>query len=80
MMALSEGIGRLGGRVERHGDGLTVLPARLKGAVIDPHGDHRIAMALAVIGLVVSDVTIMSPGVVDKTWPGFWAMLDDLSR
>jgi 3-phosphoshikimate 1-carboxyvinyltransferase len=47
--------------------------------IVDPHGDHRIAMALAPIGLVVPGLAVDDPGVVDKTWPGFWAMLDDLA-
>jgi 3-phosphoshikimate 1-carboxyvinyltransferase len=46
--------------------------------VIDPHGDHRIAMAMATAGVRVEEISVSTPSVVDKTWPGFWAFLDGL--
>jgi 3-phosphoshikimate 1-carboxyvinyltransferase len=51
----------------------------LRGARIDPHGDHRIAMAFAVAGLVADDgVVIEDPGCVDVSFPGFFARLAGL--
>jgi len=38
----------------------------------NPHRDHRIAMALAVAGLVVPGVRVAEPGCVAKSWPDFW--------
>ncbi len=38
-------------------------------AVIDPEGDHRIAMATAIMG---RDIRILTPEVVDKSFAGFW--------
>ena len=50
------------------------LPTRPAPAVaLDPAGDHRIAMALAVAGLVASGVRIADPTCVAKSWPEFWA-------
>jgi len=40
---------------------------------LDPAGDHRVAMALAVAGCAVPGVRITNPGCVAKSWPGFWA-------
>lgn len=40
---------------------------------LDPHGDHRIAMALAVAGCVVPGVRIANPTCVVKSWPEFWS-------
>jgi 3-phosphoshikimate 1-carboxyvinyltransferase len=40
---------------------------------LDPAGDHRVAMALAVAGCVVPGVRILNPGCVAKSWPEFWA-------
>jgi 3-phosphoshikimate 1-carboxyvinyltransferase len=40
---------------------------------LDPAGDHRVAMALAVAGCAVPGVRITDPGCVAKSWPGFWA-------
>jgi 3-phosphoshikimate 1-carboxyvinyltransferase len=50
----------------------------LQGGVIDPAGDHRIAMAFAVAGLAVAGVTILDPGCVGKSFPGFFTVLDSL--
>ncbi len=38
----------------------------------NPRGDHRMAMALAPLSLVCEQVTIEDPGVVTKSYPGFW--------
>jgi 3-phosphoshikimate 1-carboxyvinyltransferase len=75
--ALCEAIGRLGGEAEPLADGLVVRPHPLRGADIDPRGDHRIAMAFAVAGLRVEGVRILDPGCVSKSYPGFW---DDFER
>ncbi len=40
-------------------------------------GDHRIAMAMALVGLRRPGLRIANPGVVAKSYPGFW---DDLGR
>jgi 3-phosphoshikimate 1-carboxyvinyltransferase len=45
---------------------------------VDTYGDHRIAMAFSLVGLAHPGIEIEGPEVVDKTWPGFWDMLDSL--
>jgi 3-phosphoshikimate 1-carboxyvinyltransferase len=77
--AITSEMRRLGGRVEVAGESLRVEPSQLRGGVIDPHGDHRIAMAMACAGTAVEGVSVASPHVVDKTWPDFWKFLDLLS-
>lgn len=47
--------------------------ARLQGAAIDTHDDHRIAMSFAVAGLVIPGVLIADQGCVAKSFPDFWA-------
>jgi 3-phosphoshikimate 1-carboxyvinyltransferase len=57
------------------GDDLVVTPAPAEGfsgACIQTYSDHRIAMSLALAGLRVSGVTILDPGCVGKTYPGYW--------
>lgn len=39
---------------------------------VDAHGDHRIAMSLALAGLRRPGVSIADPEVVGKSYPGFW--------
>ncbi|HSF38784.1 MAG TPA: hypothetical protein VLT87_03260, partial [Thermoanaerobaculia bacterium] len=45
---------------------------------IDPRGDHRIAMSLALAGLRRPGVVVTSPGVVSKSYPEFWRDLEIL--
>ena len=77
--AISTEIRRIGGGAVVDGDSLVIEPSELSGAVIDPHGDHRIAMAMATAGTMVADIRVANPLVVNKTWPGFWAFLESLS-
>ena len=62
------------------GDDLVVTPAPREGfraARIETYGDHRIAMSMALAGLMVPGVTILDPGCVAKTYPDYWR---DLGR
>jgi 3-phosphoshikimate 1-carboxyvinyltransferase len=45
---------------------------------IDPRGDHRIAMALALVNLRRRGITVEHPEVVGKSYPGFWRDLERL--
>jgi 3-phosphoshikimate 1-carboxyvinyltransferase len=74
--ALVSEIEKVGGVVTVEGDSLLIEPAPLHGAVIDPHGDHRIAMAMACAGARVPGISIADPHVVNKTWPEFWGLFD----
>ena len=44
---------------------------------VDPRGDHRIAMSLALVGLRRPGVVIDHPEVVAKSYPEFWRDLDE---
>lgn len=78
LSALENELRRLGGGAEVQGDTLVVTPGELHGAEIATYGDHRMAMAFALVGLVVEGVSIADPGVVDKTWPDYFRMLEAL--
>jgi 3-phosphoshikimate 1-carboxyvinyltransferase len=53
-------------------DSITIHGGRpLHGARIDPHNDHRIAMAFAIAGLAVGDQTIEDEACVAKSFPDF---------
>jgi 3-phosphoshikimate 1-carboxyvinyltransferase len=43
---------------------------------IHTYADHRIAMSFALAGLLVDGISILDPGCVAKTYPGYW---DDLA-
>ncbi len=79
MSAMSNVLSSLGGSVSIEDECLVIRPAPLVGATIDPHGDHRIAMSCALVGLRVDGVSVADPAVVNKTWPGYWEMLEKLA-
>jgi 3-phosphoshikimate 1-carboxyvinyltransferase len=64
---------KLGAVVEERPDGFRVEgPQRLRGAVVDGHGDHRVAMAMAVAGLCAGGETIVeNAACVTDSFPGF---------
>lgn len=68
----------LGADVRVDEDSIEVEPSPLHDGVIDPHGDHRIAMAFSVLSAAGVGLTILDPATVDKTWPGYWKSLDNL--
>jgi 3-phosphoshikimate 1-carboxyvinyltransferase len=78
LAAVAENLRRMGAEVEEFPDGLRV-PGRqkLRGAEIDPHDDHRIAMAFAVAGLVAEGNTIIKNSkCVDISFPDFFETLE----
>ena len=79
LAAMQSELTKLGARVWVEQDALAIERGELAPAAIDPHGDHRVAMSCALVGLVVEGVEVQNPGVANKTWPGFWGMLDALA-
>jgi len=65
---------RLGAHVEELPDGLAIEGvASLTGARCESHGDHRLAMALGVAGLLARGETIIDgAGAAEVSYPGFW--------
>jgi 3-phosphoshikimate 1-carboxyvinyltransferase len=71
---LVEGLSTLGARARALPDGLVIEgPTRWSGGHIDEHGDHRIALAFALAGLVSgAAVDIKEEAFVNVSWPEFW--------
>lgn len=77
--AMTGGLVRMGVRCELVGDTLTIEGGSPKGCVIDPWGDHRIAMAFSILGLAAEgETTILDAECVSKSYPGFWGDLEAL--
>jgi 3-phosphoshikimate 1-carboxyvinyltransferase len=80
--ALSQGLRRMGARVEEFPDGLRVegcSAGKLRGSEVDSHGDHRIAMALAVAALGAEGQTaIRDAECVSVSFPEFFTTLERL--
>jgi 3-phosphoshikimate 1-carboxyvinyltransferase len=68
----------LGVLVDELPDGLTIHPSVSHAGNVDTHHDHRLAMSIALIGLVTPGVVINDPMVVTKSWPEYWNMLGAL--
>ena len=60
---------------------MTIYPpdkGDIRGATIETYGDHRMAMSLAIIGLVTPGIVIANPDCVNKTFPDFFTLLRSL--
>lgn len=78
--AVASGLRALGGDVTEYADGLRIRPVPLHGGVVDAAGDHRIAMAFSILGLLVPGVAIDGADAVSKTFPGFFDMVRELGH
>jgi 3-phosphoshikimate 1-carboxyvinyltransferase len=79
---LAAGLREMGADVEEFPDGLRVAgrsAGQLRGAKVDPQGDHRIAMALSVAALgAKGDSVIRDAECVGVSFPEFFATLERL--
>lgn len=70
--AMAEGLRALGIQVDESPDGAVVYGGRFDGGTVQSHGDHRIAMSLAIAGSVASGpVVVENVAAVDTSFPGF---------
>lgn len=73
-------LSKLGARIEELPDGMIIEGAPLRGATVESYGDHRMAMSLAVAGLVAAGETfIQGAEVVEISDPDFWHTLEKLA-
>jgi 3-phosphoshikimate 1-carboxyvinyltransferase len=67
---------KMGASIEETEDGLKVRQSQLKGACVNSHGDHRLAMSLIVAGLGANgDTEVQGIECINKSYPTF---LEDL--
>jgi 3-phosphoshikimate 1-carboxyvinyltransferase len=78
--AMAEGLASMGADITAEDDGWTIRGRRdLEGARVRSFGDHRVAMALAVAGLLADGVTeIEGAECVEISYPGFFDQLESL--
>lgn len=82
----SDRLGDLAAELNAAGAAVTVEPDGLRierapgwhGAELATHHDHRLAMAFGVLGTVVPGIVVADPGVVSKSWPGYWDARQDI--
>jgi 3-phosphoshikimate 1-carboxyvinyltransferase len=69
----------MGGEIEEFEDGMVITGGRnLKGAKLESYGDHRIAMAFAIAGLLAEEgqTTIANTACVSTSYPTFTQHLE----
>ncbi len=73
LAAISKELGKMGADITDGEDNITITGGGLSGARIDPHNDHRIAMACAVAGLNADGETVIeNSDCVKKSYPEFF--------
>ena len=74
-------LSRLGAKIEPLPDGMVIYGGRpLSGTEVDSHLDHRLAMSLAVAGLVAKgETTIEHAQVAQVSYPAFWQSLQQIT-
>ncbi len=87
LAAVATELRRAGVTVDELPDGLRIVgdpdlvsPPGSPAIPVDTYDDHRIAMSLALVGLRRGGLSIRSPAVVAKSYPGFWCDLERLCR
>ena len=79
--AIAAELGRMGARVSERPDGLQIHGGtRLRGATVSSGGDHRMAMALVVAGLLADGETVVEDtDCIATSFPGFLDTLNALA-
>lgn len=82
LRSMADGLRRLGADVDEFPDGVRITgPTVLRPAVVDAYGDHRVAMALAIAGLLADRPTeIVGGESASVSYPGFFTQLAIVAR
>jgi len=77
--AMASGLRALGITVDESPDGAVVHGGRFSAGTVQSHGDHRIAMSLAIAGSIASGpVRIDDVAAVNTSFPGFCATMSEI--
>jgi 3-phosphoshikimate 1-carboxyvinyltransferase len=80
LRAVAVNLRRMGAQLEERQNGWVIPgPQRLYGAVLESFGDHRIAMAFSIAGLIAQGATVIEGAEwVDISYPGFYDDLESI--
>ncbi|MDA1189797.1 MAG: 3-phosphoshikimate 1-carboxyvinyltransferase [Chloroflexi bacterium] len=78
--ATVEGLSALGANIQERTDGMVIVGGNpLTGTEVNSYGDHRIAMTMAIAGLIAKgETTIHGAEAAGASYPRFWDTLDSL--
>ena len=80
--AVVEQLRRIGGHIRATRDGFRIkgVPARLRGGVVNSHGDHRLAMLGAIAGVAsIEGVELRGAEAAAVSFPGFFEVLEQIA-
>ena len=79
--AIVQELCKMGASVQELSDGFLIEGGSLYGAAVDSHGDHRIAMSLAVAACLCSagETVITGAEAASISYPGFWEDLKSMT-
>jgi 3-phosphoshikimate 1-carboxyvinyltransferase len=79
--AIAAELRKMGVKIEEYPDGMSIDGSEsLLGAEVESHGDHRIAMAMAVAAMIAEGNTVIhGASAVDISFPEFFSILKRLS-
>ena len=69
---------RLGVKCEEIGDDIIIEPSCPHPAEVETYNDHRMAMGFSLIGIKVPGIKILDPSCCGKTFPDYFAYLNDI--
>jgi 3-phosphoshikimate 1-carboxyvinyltransferase len=79
LLTVQEELGKMGAEITITEDSMTIKGTLLHGAVIDPHNDHRIAMAATIAALgAEGQTTIEHAECIRKSYPQFYLHIKQL--
>jgi 3-phosphoshikimate 1-carboxyvinyltransferase len=78
LSAIATELGRLSLTTHQTPSSIRIIPQTPRPAVVQTYGDHRVAMAFAVVGLLAPGIKIRDPGCVSKTFPDYFSRLEEL--
>ena len=74
LTALATELSKMGCQVESTDDSIRLNPSANQADTVtfETYDDHRMAMAMALIGLVRPGISVVNPACVSKSYPTFW--------
>lgn len=79
LAAVAAELAKMGIAVEDTDRDLLITGGNPRGATIETYNDHRIAMSFALAGLKIPRMIILNETCVEKSFPAFWQVLEQLS-
>jgi 3-phosphoshikimate 1-carboxyvinyltransferase len=72
LAVMAQELRKLGAHIEELPDGLKIYPSHLHSGVVQSHQDHRVAMALAIAGMMIPEgIEIQDDSCISKSFPQF---------